>query len=340
MAAFEEASTALAAGCDLTEIQTEGVIRAILSGNFDQAGAENVLLCLRRKGETPVEVAAAARVLRSHMIRWDPAVPGVLDTCGTGGDGAGTFNISTAAAFVVAGAGVPVVKHGNRGVSSRSGSADVLEALGVAIECDAEGARQCLHEAGLAFCFAPRFHPAMGHVAGLRRRLGVPTIFNCLGPLANPASAEHQLLGVGRSALLDVMAGALARLGTTHSLVVCGRDGLDEVTLAAPTSVRQVIGNQITHAEWTAQDFGLPASSIGELQASNPAESARIIEKVLRGVPGPALAVVLANSAAGLLAARRTASLRAGVAMAEEAVRSGSALQVLERLRKLSATAR
>src|SRR5262245_49236322 len=192
------------------------------------------------KGETAEELAAAAAVLREAMVKLPAARGGVLDTCGTGGDGTGTFNISTAAALVAAAAGVPVVKHGNRAVSGNSGSADVLAALGVRVEGDGAFARRCLERAGLAFCFAPYFHPALRHVAAVRRRLGIGTLLNCLGPLANPAGAAYQLLGVGRPELLDRMAGALARLGTGRALVVCGRDGLDEVSLGGPTLVREV----------------------------------------------------------------------------------------------------
>src|ERR1043166_818178 len=283
---FDAALQALAKRRDVEEAEIQAAIGAILSGRFDESAAESFLLGLRAKGETASEIAAAARVLRDHMLRWDPGVPGVLDTCGTGGDGSGTFNISTATAFVVAGAGVPVVKHGNRSVSSRSGSADVLEALGVPIEGDPQDARRCLHEAGLAFCFAPRFHPAMRHVAALRRRLGGPTIFHCLGPLANPAGAEHQLLGVGRPELLDVMAGALTQLGTTRAVIVCGQDGLDEVSLAGATLVRKLDGSVIERTQWTVYDFGLAACAVAELRAADPGDSARIVESVLRGADG------------------------------------------------------
>ena len=332
---LSELLATLGARRELTEAQVRALIHDVLLGRHDEVETAAWLVALRMKGETAGEIAAAARVLREHMVRWDPGRAGVLDTCGTGGDGTGTFNISTATALVVAGAGVPVVKHGNRAVTSRTGSADVLAALGVPIECDPALARRSLEHAGLAFCFAPHFHPALAHIAGLRRRLGVPTIFNCLGPLANPAGAERQLLGVGRLELLDVMAGALARLGTAHALVVCGRDGLDEVSLAAPTLVRQVRGAQITGWEWTAGDFGLPACPLEALTARDPAESAALIERVLRGVDGPASWVVLANAAAGLVAAGQVAAPRDGVARARAAIESGRALHVLQQLRTL-----
>lgn len=328
--------SALVARCELSEWQVRAVMSDILGGRHDEAETAAWLIALRMKGETAGEIAAAARVLREHMIGWDPGITGVLDTCGTGGDGTGTFNISTATAFVVAGAGVPVVKHGNRAVSSRSGSADVLAALGVSLQSDPIHARRCLHNAGLAFCFAPHFHPALASIGALRRRLGVPTIFNCLGPLANPAGAEHQLLGVGRPELLDAIAGALARLGTAHSLVVCGTDGLDEVTLAAPTQVRQVRGGDITSCEWTSADFGLPPCPVDGLAARDAEESALIIERVLRGDDSPATSVVLANAAAALIAAGRAGTPREGVAVARTSLESGRALHVLEKLRKLN----
>jgi anthranilate phosphoribosyltransferase len=269
------------------------------------------------------------------MLRWHPGSPGVLDTCGTGGDGSGTFNISTATAFVAAAAGVPVVKHGNRAVSSQSGSADVLTALGIKIDGDAAHACRSLAETGLAFCFAPQFHPAVKNLAALRRRLRVGTLFNWLGPLANPGGAAYQLLGVGRPELLDLMAGALARLGTTHALVVCSRDGLDEVSLSAPTEVRVVRDQTVESCQWSPQDFGLASCTMNELKADGVEASARTIEKVLRGVDGAAQRVVLANAAAALLAAERARSLADGVALARDAIESGRAWHVLEKLRMM-----
>ena len=202
---------------ELSADQVRHSVLAMLQGGCGEAEAAAFLIALRMKGETAGEIAAAARVLREQMLAWDPGPTPVLDTCGTGGDGAGTFNISTATAFVVAAAGVPVVKHGNRGVSSRSGSVDVLAALGVAPAIDPDGARQRLQSCGLAFCSAPSFHPALKRLAPLRQKLAVPTLFNWIGPLANPAGAAHQLLGVGRADLLDSIAGALAKLGTRRA---------------------------------------------------------------------------------------------------------------------------
>ena len=248
-----------------------------MQGRFDEAGfgSRQFLMGLRTKRETALEIASAAEVLRGHMVRWDPGCE-VLDTCGTGGDGSGTLNISTAVAFVVAGAGVKVVKHGNRSVSSKSGSADVLAHLGIKIDGGLDLARTQLEQTGLAFCFAPLFHPALAHVASMRRRLGVPTIFNCVGPLANPAGAQRQVLGVGNPDLLDSMAGALARLGTTRSLVVCGRDGLDEVSLSGPTMVREVTGHDVRAYEWLGPDVLAWKMSPGMIwPPATPKESAQ-----------------------------------------------------------------
>jgi anthranilate phosphoribosyltransferase len=317
---------------DLAEATVRLVMQDLVAGRCGEAETAAVLVALRMKGETAEELAAAAAVLREHMVRFDTGRPDVLDTCGTGGDGSGTFNISTAAALVAAAAGAPVVKHGNRAASSRSGSADVLAALGVAVEADAALARCCLDEVGLAFCFAPHFHPALRHVAPVRRRLQVRTLFNCVGPLVNPAGAVYQLLGVGHVGMLDPLAGALARLGTRRALLVCGRDGLDEVSLSAPTLVRDVRRGAAQAWEWTPRDFGLEPCSLDDLRAEGPEASARVVRAVLEGQDGPARRVVLANAAAALLAAERVGTLAEGVARAAEALDTGAALGVLERL--------
>ena len=266
---------ALAVPRELTEPQVRWIIAEMIAGRCPDSHAAELLLALRAKGETAHEIAWAAQVLRQSMVRWDAGHDDLLDTCGTGGDGSGTFNISTATALVVAGAGVPTVKHGNRSVSSRTGSADVLAALGVKIDGDAAFASLCLRQAKFAFCFAPMFHPAMKNIANVRRQLGVPTIFNCLGPLANPAGARRQLLGVGRADLLDRMAAALAILGTAHAFVLCSRDGLDEVSLSGLTMVREIRGAEVASLEWTPADFGLESCSLTELFAlpmSRPAQ--------------------------------------------------------------------
>jgi anthranilate phosphoribosyltransferase len=317
---------------DLPDDLIRAAIRDLTAGNFDEAEAAAFLVALRMKGESPGEIAVAVQVLRESMIRVQAPMRPVLDTCGTGGDGLGTFNVSTATALVAAGAGVPVVKHGNRSVSSRSGSADVLTALGVPVESGPAWAQRTLDSCGFAFCFAPHFHPALAKVGPLRRRLGVRTLFNLLGPLLNPASAEYQLLGVGRRELLDPMAGAVAKLGDREAILVCGEDGLDEVTLTGRTLVRWVCGGTVAQAEWTPRDFGLAAIELADLAADGPAASAEIIRRALAGADGPARRLVLANAAAALLAARRASTLPEGVALAARSIDSGAAARVLSQL--------
>jgi len=316
----------------LRDEQVRLIFEHMMSGQCGDLEAASLLAALRTKGETAEEIAAAARVLRDHMVRFETGRSDVLDTCGTGGDGTGTFNISTATALVVAGAGVPVVKHGNRAASSQSGSADVLPALGVPLQEDPGWVQRCFQTAGLAFCFAQHFHPALRHLAAVRQRLKIRTIINCLGPLANPAGTAYQLLGVGHCELLDPMAGALAQLGIRHAFLVCGRDGLDEVSLGAPTLVREVRGQSVQALEWSARDFDLEPCSLSALTVTGPAESAALIRTILAGRPSPAARVVLANAAAALLAAEKVDSLRAGVRLASEALQSGRAMAVLERL--------
>jgi anthranilate phosphoribosyltransferase len=307
-------------------------LREVMVGRGGDAETTAMLVALRMKGESAVEIATAAEVLREHMVRLDTGRDDVLDTCGTGGDGSKTFNISTVAALVAAGAGVPVVKHGNRAASSQSGSADVLAALGVTVECDPATARRSLDHAGLAFCYAPHFHPALRHVASLRRRLGVRTLFNCLGPLANPAGAPYQLLGVGRAEWLDPLAGALARLGARRALLVHSQDGLDEVSLSAPTNVREVYASRVRAYEWQPGEFALGPCSLAELRVHGPEESAAAIRAMLNGEEGPRTRIVLANAAAALLAAEHVGTLAEGISRAANSLGSGKARGVLDRL--------
>lgn len=333
---FAATLTALLERRDLLPMHMCQMMHGILDGACGEVETAALLVALHAKGETADELAAAAAVLREYCMPLAAGRTDVLDTCGTGGDGSCTFNISTATALVAAAAGVPVVKHGNRAMSSRSGSADVLAALGVRVELDAASARRCLERIGMTFCLAPLFHPRMQHVGSVRRRLGVRTLFNCLGPLANPAGAAYQLLGVGRAEWLDRLAAALARLGTRRALLVCGRDGLDEVSLSGPTFVREVAGDQVRAEEWTAEDFGLAPCRLEELRVAGPEESAAVIRAVLQGEEGPARRIVLANTAAALMAAEKVATLPEGVARASEAITSGRAVGVLNDLVALS----
>lgn len=329
---FAELFPLLLSGREVPGGRMTEAIRDLVAGRVDEARAAAFLTALRMKGEAASEIAAAAQVLREQMLNLVPINGPVLDTCGTGGDESGTFNISTAAALVAAGAGIPVVKHGNRAVSSRSGSADVLRELGANIEAGPEWAQKCLDRIGFAFCFAPHFHRGMAHVAALRKKLGIRTIFNLLGPLANPANAPYQLLGVGKAEILDPLAGAIAELGTRQAVLVCSRDGLDEVSLAAPTMVRLVRGDKYESLEWTPADFGLGIVEAHEIRADGPVESAAIIRSVLNGQDGPARRMTLANAAAALWAAEAVGTLREGVERAEAAIASGAAQAVLEGL--------
>lgn len=333
---FSETLAMLLDRQDLDESRMRFVIEQFVSGTCGEVEMASLLVALRMKGETASELAAAARVLREKMVCLD-AGRDALDTCGTGGDGAATFNISTATALVVAAAGVPVVKHGNRAISSRSGSADVLEALGVRLDPNTDKAKQSLETIGLAFCLAPHYHPALKHVGALRRKLGIRTLFNCLGPLVNPARTPYQLLGVGRPEWLDLMAGALANLGgTRRALLVSGHDGLDEVTLTAPTRVREVRGDRVTSMEWRPDDFGLPMCRTEELRVEGAEASAALILAILEGrETGGSANVVLANAAAALYTAERVTTLREGVARARQAIGDGGALRVLEALKSV-----
>lgn len=330
---FPEVLSALLARRELSVDQMARVFDDILSGQFGEPEIAAFLVAMRMKGETAGELAAAAAMLRLRMTRFETGCDDLLDTCGTGGDDTCTFNISTAAALVSAAAGVPVVKHGNRAVSSRSGSAEVLAELGLPIDAGAEWSRRCLQRAGMAFCFAPHFHPALKHVAPLRQRLGVRTMFNLLGPLANPAAAKFQLLGVGRVDLLDPMAGALAKLGMKAAYVVCGQDGMDEVSLSAPTLYKFVFERRITSGHWTPASFKLEPVLVADIKASDARQSAQMIADVLEGKPGPARRVVLANAAIALMAAGKAPDPVAGVRLAEEAIDSRQAADVLTKLR-------
>lgn len=329
---FAELYPALLAGRDLAPAQITEAVRDLVAGRVDEARGAAFLTALRMKRETADEVAAAARVLREQMVGLVPVSGPVLDTCGTGGDESGTFNISTAAALVACAAGVPVVKHGGRAVSSKSGSADVLRELGVPIEAGPEWAQKCLERCGFAFCYAPHFHRGMAHVAPLRRKLGVRTLFNLLGPLANPAGAPYQLLGVGKPDLLDPLAGAIAHLGIRQAVLVCSTDGLDEVSLAAPTMVRIVRGHEYETREWTPAEFGLAPVAPDSIRAADAPASAAIVRGVLNGDDGPARRIVVANAAAALWAAEAVPTLRAGVERAEAALTDGKARAVLAAL--------
>lgn len=323
--------TALAGGSS-SSAQIAEAFGVIMDGQADPIEISSLLTALALRGETSAEIAGAAAAMRARATRIPTKMTGLLDTCGTGGDQLHTFNISTAAAIVASAAGVPVAKHGNRQASSKSGSADVLEALGVNINLTPEAVGRCIDEIGIGFCFARLLHQAMQHVAPIRQKLGFRTIFNLLGPLTNPAAAEFQLLGTNRVATAKKLAIAKAELGGTRTLVVCGADQLDEVSLWGTTTVFDVQGSQITEHHWTAADMGLTECRVEDLTVDSPATSAQVIRDVLAGKPGPARDIVLANAGAALLTARKAHELRDAVTLAASAIDSGSAAKKLESL--------
>jgi anthranilate phosphoribosyltransferase len=326
----------LAAGEDLSMDEMAAAIEAVVQGRASAGETGVLLMALRAKGETCQEIAGAAAALRRNMTTIRTRQQGVIDTCGTGGDGSGTFNISTAAALVVAAAGVPVAKHGNRGITSKTGSADALAALGVNINASVRRVEQCLDQLGICFCFAPLLHPSMQQVAEVRKKLGVPTIFNLLGPLSNPAGAPFQVVGVGRAELRPLLAEALILLGTQRALVVQGEDGLDEITLAGPTRVTEVVGGALRNFTWTPSDFGLAPASLEDLSVANPPQSAAMIREVLQGTAGPPRGIVILNAAAALWTAGKAESPLEGAQRASAAIDSGRARELLDKLVDLS----
>ena len=326
-----EAIEQLLAGTPLTREQARTVMDQVMAGETTPVQVAGVLIALRAKGETVDEMAGFVDSMRAHATPLDlPA--GAIDTCGTGGDRAGTFNISTAAALVAAGAGIPVAKHGNRAASSRCGSADVLEALGVDITLGADGVRRCIDAAGMGFCFAPTFHPAMRHAGPARRELGVRTVFNVLGPLANPGRVRRQALGVGAAPLAPLMIRVLQDLGHERALVFYGEDGLDELTTTGPSRVFQLTSGAVTDYQLDPRDLGLGRSQPADLKGGTPPENAELLRQVLQGERGPRRDVVLLNAAAAVLAAGRAEAWPDALEVAQESLDSGRARQVLDRL--------
>jgi anthranilate phosphoribosyltransferase len=323
-------------GGDLSMDQMSSAIGRIMDGDCDEDQMTRLLTALHRKSETVPEIAGAALAMRQRMTPIRSTRPDVIDTCGTGGDGAKTFNISTAAALVTAAAGVPVAKHGNRSITSRSGSADVLAALGVHIEAGVACVERCLDELGICFCFAPLLHTAMKRVATVRKRIATPTIFNILGPLANPASAPFQLLGVGHAELQPLLAEALQLLGIRRAVVVHGADGLDEVTLNGATEVLELKDGRLQHFTWQPADFGLAPAGRETMLVSGPDESAAIIRNILQGQNGPPRDIVLANAAAAIWTVGHAASPVEGVRLAATAIDTGAAAELLAKLVQLT----
>src|SRR5437660_3179934 len=320
----------VAQGRSLSESQAEAAFEIIMSGDAKPSQIGALLMALRVRGETVEEIAGAARIMRAKAIGVE-APPGTIDTCGTGGDASGSFNISTASALVAAGCGVPVAKHGNRALSSQSGSADVLTALGVNIDADFAIVRACLWEIGIGFLMAPRHHSATRHVAPTRVELGTRTIFNLLGPLSNPAGTRRQLVGVFAPEWVVPMAEVLGRLGAEHAWVVHG-SGIDELTTAGTTTVAEFRDGRVVEFEVEPEEAGVRPATIDQLKGGEPAHNAALMRDLLGGAHGPLRDIVLLNSAAALLVAGRTDNLRAGAELAARAIDNGAARQVLEKL--------
>jgi anthranilate phosphoribosyltransferase len=335
MADLRGAIRKVASGETLTQEEAADAFALMMSGAATEAQIGSLLMGMRVRGETVDEIAGAARAMRAKAIKVK-APKGAIDTCGTGGDAKGTFNISTCAAFVVAGAGVPVAKHGNKSISSRSGSADVLKALGVNIELAPEKIERCIETCGLGFMFAPAHHAAMSHVANVRSELGTRTIFNLLGPLANPAETKYQLVGVFAEEWVEKIAQVLALLGVERAWVVHGADGLDELTTTGISHVAVLDAGRVATFKVSPRNAGLAEARPADLVGGDAIENAAHIRAVLQGNMGPFRDIVLLNAAAALLVAGKAESLRDGVALAQQSIESGKAMGVLEGLIRLS----
>lgn len=330
---IQDAIKSLVLGRDLAQEDAAAIMEQIMTGEATPAQIAAFLTALHLKGETDAEIAGMAEVMRDKALRVHYDGP-VLDTCGTGGDATNTFNISTAAAFVAAGAGATVAKHGNRAMSSKCGSADVLEGLGVDIELDADGVARCLRDAGIGFMFAQKFHPAMRFVGPIRREIGIRTAFNVLGPLTNPAHAGYQVLGVAAAPLAEKLARALSRMGTQHALVVHGTDGVDEISLTAPSLVWEVrAGKDPVRRELAPETIGLERAERSTILGGSVAENVATVRGILSGdVTGPKQDIVLLNAAAALVAAELAGDFPEGLALARQSIAGGAAHARMERM--------
>ena len=321
---------------DLDAADMEEVMRQIMTGQATPAQIGGFLVGLRMKGETVDEIVAAARVMRELATRVEVGGAHLVDTCGTGGDGASTFNISTACALVAAAAGARVAKHGNRSASSSSGSADVLEAAGVRLDLDPQQVAACIDQVGVGFLFAPQHHSAMKHAIGPRREMRIRTLFNLLGPLTNPAGAPNQVLGVFSSVWVEPLARVLQRLGSEHVLVVHAEDGLDEISIAGPTRVAELRDGGITVYTISPEEFGLQRADMDSITVEDAGQSLAVINSVFENQAGPALDIVKLNAGAAIYAAGLTSSLADGVELAAEVIRDGRARQTFESLVRVS----
>ena len=333
---IKEAIRLLTERRDLTAEECAQAMNEVMSGEATPAQVAAFIVALRMKGETPEEITGCARVMRAKAHRIEAGSEVVLDTCGTGGDARNTFNISTAAAFVAAGAGATVAKHGNRAVSSHSGSADVLKQLGVNIEAAPAVVERCLREARIGFLYAPMLHEAMKFAIGPRREIGVRTVFNLLGPLTNPAGARHQVIGVYDAALPPVLAAVLRNLGSERCLVVHGDDGLDEITTTGSTLVAELKDGEVTTRECSPEQFGLPRAKLSDLVVRSLKEAAEAIRSVLKGERGPRRDIVALNAGAAIMVAGLAADLASGVRRAEQVIDTGAAQKALQDLIRIT----
>ena len=333
---IKEAITKVVEGLDLTMPETEAIMGEIMSGEATPAQIGSFLTALRIKGETADEIAGCARIMRENAIRVIPKRPDVVDTCGTGGDSSGTFNISTTVAFVAAGAGLGVAKHGNRAVSSSCGSADLMEAMGVKIDLNAEQVAQCIDEVGIGFLFAPAFHPAMKFATPVRREIGLRTIFNILGPLANPARAKRQLMGVYQHGLTETLAEVLRILGSERAFVVHGADGLDELSNTGTNRISELKDGKVTTYDLSPGELGISKARISDLSGGTVAENVLITLAILNGEKGSRRDVVLLNSAVVLVTGGKADDLAGGLALAAQSIDNGKAVRKLEELVEMS----
>jgi len=331
---MQEAISKLIEKKDLTLEEAKSVMDEIMSGKATDAQIAGFLIALRLKGETIDEITACAKVMREKASRIKPKNHSqLIDVVGTGGDKSGTFNISTVASFVVAGSGIPVAKHGNKGVSSKCGSADVLTALGIKIDLEPKKVEQCINEVGIGYMFAPKFHGAMKYAIGPRKELGVRTIFNILGPLTNPAEAPYELMGVFDESLVTPLAEVLGKLGCEHALVVHG-NGLDEITIEAQTKIAEYKDGHVSTYEIKPTDFGIKLASLNEIKGGSPEDNAKITLDVLNGKEkGAKRNVVLLNAGAAIYVAGKAASIKKGIEIAEDSIDSGKALEKLNKLK-------
>lgn len=335
---IQKAISKIVDGSSLAESEMIEVMNQIMTGGASDAQIGSFITALRMKGETVEEITGAARVMREKALHIDAGGGSVVDTCGTGGDSLGTFNISTTAAFIAAGAGAKVAKHGNRSVSSRSGSADVLRSLGVNIEVEVEKVEECLAGAGIGFLFAPLLHGAMKYAIGPRREIAMRTIFNILGPLTNPAGANCQVMGVYDENLTETLATTLGNLGSSHAMVVHGMDGLDEITLTTSTKISELKDGKVTTSNFIPKGFGLATCVMDDLKGGDSEDNALITLGILKGEKGAKRDISLINAAAAIYVAGLSADLKEGLEKATESVDSGAALDKLERLKEISNT--